>query len=61
MTGKKLKQWRSLRGWTQTELAAALALPNPSTSGKTTVSRWENGARPIPTLLPAALKGLEKK
>ena len=46
-------------GWTQEGLAQRLGLSKPETSGRVRVARWESGARPMPDLLPLALKGLE--
>ena len=60
MTSRQLKKWRREAGMTQPELAEALKLPNPYTSGKTMISRWENGARPIPSLLGLALVAIDK-
>lgn len=60
MTRFELRIWRVARGWTQTELARRLGMSKPETSGRVTVTRWELGTRPIPDLLPSALKGLEE-
>ncbi len=59
MTRKQLRDWRVARGWTQVELARALGMTKPETSGRVRVTRWESGARPIPPLMDLALRGLE--
>ncbi len=60
MTARQLRLWRKKSGLTQTQLAERLDLPNPYTSGKTMISRWENGARAVPVLLPLALEAIDK-
>lgn len=59
MTRKQLRDWRLARGMTQTELARALGMTKPETSGKVRVNRWESGARGVPTWLDLALRGLD--
>ena len=53
MTPEDLKQWRELTGYSQMKLAAALRV------SRVTVTRWETGAREIPSFLGLALAGLE--
>jgi len=53
MTGKDLKAWRKRWGLSQAALAKRLGVI------RLTVTRWESGARPVPSFLPLALKGLE--
>ena len=55
MTPKDLKQWRIKNRYTQVELAKALD------THSITISRWENGAREIPSFLHLALGYLELK
>ena len=53
MTGQELREWRRKWGLSQEDLAQALGLFRES------VSRWETGARAIPSFLPLTLEGLE--
>ena len=53
MTPEDLRQWRELTGYSQMKLAAALRV------SRVTVTRWETGAREIPSFLGLALAGLE--
>jgi len=53
MTPEDLKQWREATGYSQMKLAAALRV------SRVTVTRWETGAREIPSFLGLALAGLE--
>ena len=53
MTPQELKKWRERHGYSQSQLAKALGVINIS------VSRWERGAREIPSFLHLALFGLE--
>jgi len=53
MIGNDLKEWRRRWGLSQAALAKRLGVI------RLTVTRWESGARPIPSFLPLALKGLE--
>ena len=55
MESKELKQWRGSNGYSQARLAKALSCH------VITVSRWENGAREIPSFLKLALGYLELK
>jgi transcriptional regulator with XRE-family HTH domain len=55
MTPKDLKQWREANGYSQGNLAEALSVHI------ITVSRWERGAREIPSFLKLALSYLELK
>jgi transcriptional regulator with XRE-family HTH domain len=55
MEPKELKQWREANGYSQARLAKALSCH------VITVSRWENGAREIPSFLKLALGYLELK
>jgi transcriptional regulator with XRE-family HTH domain len=55
MEPKQLKQWREANGYSQARLAKALSCH------VITVSRWENGAREIPSFLKLALSYLELK
>ena len=55
MTPQDLKQWRIKNGYTQALLAKALD------THVITISRWENGAREIPSFLYLALDALECK
>jgi DNA-binding transcriptional regulator YiaG len=52
MTPKDLKKWREANGYSQSGLADALSVHIM------TVSRWERGAREIPSFLHLALKHL---
>jgi len=53
MTPKELKRWREANGYSQGRLAKALSCHIM------TVSRWERGAREIPSFLKLALGYLE--
>lgn len=53
MTAEDLKKWRNENGYSQSRLAERL---NVATM---TISRWETGARTIPSFLLLALKALE--
>jgi transcriptional regulator with XRE-family HTH domain len=53
MTGQELKSWRRRLGISQGKLARHLGVYQVS------VSRWETGARAIPSFLPLALEALE--
>lgn len=53
MTPEDLNRWRELNGYSQMKLAAALRV------SRVTVTRWETGAREIPSFLGLALAGLE--
>jgi transcriptional regulator with XRE-family HTH domain len=55
MTGVELKEWRKRRGLSQGDLAQHLGVFRVS------VSRWETGARTIPSFLPLALEALENR
>lgn len=55
MEPKELKKWREVNGYSQAQLAKALSCH------VITVSRWENGAREIPSFLKLALGYLELK
>jgi transcriptional regulator with XRE-family HTH domain len=55
MTPEDLKAWRKKHGYTQPSLAQALSVHPIS------VSRWEIGAREIPSFLHLALDALECK
>ena len=55
MKPNELKQWREANGYSQTRLAKALSVY------VVTISRWENGARKIPSFLNLALSYLELK
>ena len=55
MKPKELKQWREANGYSQARLAKALSCH------VVTVSRWENGAREIPSFLELTLAYLELK
>jgi len=55
MKPNELKEWREANGYSQTKLARALSCH------VVTVSRWENGAREIPSFLKLALSYLELK
>jgi len=55
MTAKELKQWRKANGYSQGRLAKALSCHIM------TVSRWERGAREIPSFLKLSLGYLELK
>ncbi len=55
MTPEYLKQWRNKNRYTQVALAKAL------NTHSITISRWENGAREIPSFLHLALDALECK
>lgn len=55
MKPNELKQWREANGYSQARLAKALSCH------VITVSRWENGAREIPSFLKLALNYLELK
>ncbi len=55
MTPQDLKKWREKNGYSQSQLAKALGVISLS------VSRWERGAREIPSFLHLALYGLECK
>ena len=55
MTGQELKKWRRKWGLSQEELAKHLGVIRFS------VSRWETGARAIPSFLPLALEALENR
>ena len=53
MTPQELKKWRKLNGYSQSQLAKALAVV------PLTVSRWERGDREIPSFLHLALRCVE--
>ena len=55
MEPKELKQWRLANGYNQERLAKALSVHAQ------TISRWERGAREIPSFLKLALGYLELK
>ena len=55
MEPKELKQWRIANGYNQERLAKALSVHVQ------TISRWERGAREIPSFLKLALGYLELK
>ena len=55
MEPKELKQWREANRYSQARLAKALSCH------VVTVSRWENGAREIPSFLDLTLAYLELK
>jgi transcriptional regulator with XRE-family HTH domain len=56
MEPKELKQWREANGYSQAKLAKALSCHVIA------VSRWENGAREIPTVrLQMVLDKLDQK
>jgi transcriptional regulator with XRE-family HTH domain len=53
MKPKELRTWREINGYKQQELADILGVTNVC------ISRWENGAREIPSFLHLALRCLE--
>ncbi len=53
MTKEELKAWRDSTGYSQGQLAKALNV------SVITVSRWETGARSVPSFLMLALRQLE--
>jgi len=53
MNPEELKTWRKKNGYSQLELANILGVTNIC------ISRWENGAREIPSFLHLALRCLE--
>ena len=55
MKAEELRQWREANGYSQSRLANALSVD------VMTVSRWERGARGIPSFLRLALSYLEVK
>ena len=55
MTNEDLKAWRQKHGLTQPELAALLDVSLDS------VRSWEQGRRPLPSLLAPALKEYERQ
>ena len=55
MKAEELRQWREANGYSQSRLANALSVD------VMTVSRWERGARGIPSFLRLALSYLEMK
>jgi len=55
MEPKELKQWRMANGYNQERLAKALSVHVQ------TISRWERGAREIPSFLDLTLAYLELK
>lgn len=55
MTGQELQEWRRKWGLSQEDLGRALGVFRES------VSRWETGARAIPSFLPLALEALENR
>jgi len=55
MDPNELKTWREQNGYSQQELAAILGVTNIC------ISRWENGARTIPSFLYLALECMERK
>jgi len=55
MKPNELIKWRESNGYSQARLAKALSVHVVS------VSRWENGAREIPSFLKLALSYLELK
>lgn len=61
MSGKELKKWRERLGFTQSELAGRLGLPNPQQGGRVTIARWESGDFPFPPYLPLALETIERR
>jgi transcriptional regulator with XRE-family HTH domain len=50
MTGEELKQWRTERGLTQTDLANFLSVP------QSRISEWERGVYKVPRWMPLELK-----
>ncbi|MGD1075969.1 MAG: helix-turn-helix transcriptional regulator [Thermodesulfovibrionales bacterium] len=52
---KELKEWREENGYSQIELAGILGVTNVC------ISRWENGARAIPSFLHLTLQCMERK
>jgi transcriptional regulator with XRE-family HTH domain len=55
MNGQELREWRRKWGLSQERLAEALGIFRES------VSRWETGARAIPSFLPLALAALQHR
>jgi len=55
VTPLELKTWREQNGYSQMQLAEVLGVTNVC------VSRWENGAREIPSFLHLALECMETK
>jgi transcriptional regulator with XRE-family HTH domain len=55
MTPAELKAWRARNGYSQSELAEVLGVASMS------VSRWERGAREIPSFLHLALECIKEK
>jgi DNA-binding transcriptional regulator YiaG len=55
MLPEELKAWRVKYGYSQSQLAKVL------TVSTVTISRWETGAREIPSFLHLTLKGIRKK
>jgi DNA-binding transcriptional regulator YiaG len=55
MTGGEIKKWRKKWGLSQDDLSQHLGVFRVS------VSRWETGARSIPSFLPLALEALEHR
>ena len=55
MNPDELKTRREALGMTQSELAQELSVD------VMTISRWERGARTIPTYLPLALETIERR
>ena len=53
MTPEELTTWRERTGYSQLALGEALGVTNVC------ISRWENGARKIPSFLHLALRCLE--
>lgn len=63
MTGAALRAIRQRLGLTQEALAAALGYPDPANGGRTRISKYESGRRPIPEpgVLERALRDLERE
>jgi DNA-binding transcriptional regulator YiaG len=55
MTPQDLKKWRAQNGYSQSQLAEVLGV------AVMTISRWERGAREIPSFLHLALECMEKR
>lgn len=55
MKPEELQNWRTKAGYTQKDLAEKLGVT------VVCISRWENGAREIPSFLHLALECMERK